>query len=269
MGQAGTLLSRAGRWRALVVAGLLGTCLKAGPPFFTDDPEPVEHHHMELYLSWMGLRAPGGASGSLPLVEFNAGILPETQFHLVAPLAYAKPAGEPVTRGYGDTEVGLKIRLLRETEVLPQVGVFPLVEVPTGAAERGLGAGHTQVYLPLWLQKSWGPWTSYGGYGWWRNPGEGQRNWHYLGWLLQRDLSARITLGGELFQRSAATQDGVASSGFNIGAILNLSERDHVLISAGRNLSGDRETHLYLGYQATLSLEAGRPRLSRGGAAQP
>lgn len=269
MGRAGTLLSRARRWQTLVRAGLLGTCLQAGPPFFTDDPEPVELHHMELYLSWMGLRAPGGASGSLPLVEFNAGILPDTQFHLVAPLAYAKPAGEPVTRGYGDTEVGLKLRLLHETEDLPQVGVFPLVEVPTGAAERGLGAGHTQVYLPLWLQKSWGPWTSYGGYGWWRNPGEGQRNWHYLGWLLQRDLSARITLGGELFQRSAATQDGVASSGFNIGAILNLSGRDHVLISAGRNLSGDRETHLYLGYQATLSLEAGRPRLSRGGATQP
>jgi len=223
---------------------------------------------MELYLSWLGLRTPGGAAGSLPLVEFNAGILPETQFHIVAPLAYAKPAGGPVTRGYGDTEIGLKVRLLRETDTLPQVGLFPMVEVPTGSAERGLGAGHTQVYLPLWLQKSWGPWISYGGYGWWRNPGDGQRNWHYLGWLLQRDLSARITVGGELFRRSAATQGGVASDGFNLGAILNLSERNHILVSAGRNLSGDRETHLYLGYQMTLGLEAARLRLSQGGTGQ-
>lgn len=224
---------------------------------------------MELYLSWMGLRSPAGASGNLPLVEFNLGILPEAQFHLVAPLAYAKPAGEPVTRGYGDTEVGLKIRFLRESDQLPQVGVFPMVEVPTGSAERGLGAGHTQVYLPVWLQKSWGPWTSYGGYGWWRNPGEGQRNWHYLGWLLQRELSAQITVGGELFQRSASVRDGVASTGFNVGAILNLSERGHILASAGRNLSGDRETHVYLGYQLTLDLERARLRLSQDRPRQP
>jgi hypothetical protein len=174
-----------------------------------------------------------------------------------------------VTRGYGDTEIGFKVRFLRETDTLPQVGVFPLVEVPTGSVDRGLGAGHTQVYLPLWIQKSWGPWTSYGGYGWWRNPGEGQRNWHYLGWLLQRDLSERLTLGGELFRHSAATLDGQTTDGFNLGAILNLSERDHVLVSAGRNLSGDRETHLYLGYQMTLELGAGRPPALASGPPRP
>lgn len=258
-----------GRRRTLILSGLLGTGLVAGPPFFTDDPEPVELHHMEFYLSWMGTRGPGGASGSLPLAEFNLDILPETQFHLVAPVAYAKPAGETVTRGYGDTEIGLKIRLLRESDRLPQVGIFPMVELPTGAAARGLGAGHTQVYLPVWLQKSWGPWTSYGGYGWWRNPGEGQRNWHYLGWLLQRDLSARVTLGGELFHHSPSAVDGASSSGFNLGAILNLSERNHVLVSAGRNLSGDRETHVYFGYQLTLSLEKARLPASEGRPVRP
>jgi len=102
--------------RTLILSGLLGTGLLAGPPFFTDDPEPVELHHMEFYLSWVGTRGSGDASGSLPLAEFNLGILPETQLHLVAPVAYAKPAGEAVTRGYGDTEIGLKIRLLREFE---------------------------------------------------------------------------------------------------------------------------------------------------------
>ena len=263
------LHSGSGRWRSLLLIGLLGASLWAGPPFFTDDPEPVELHHMELYLSWMGTRTPDGASGNLPLVEFNEGILPETQFHLVAPLAYAKPTGSPVTRGYGDTEIGFKVRFLRETDVLPQIGLFPLVEVPTGSAVRGLGAGHTQVYLPLWIQKSWGPWTSYGGYGWWRNPGDGQRNWHYLGWLLQRDLSERLTLGGELFRRSATTLDGRTSDGFNLGAILNLSDRDHLLVSAGRNLSGDRETHLYLGYQMTLDLEPGAISALEGGPSRP
>ena len=45
----------------------------------------------------------------------------------------------------------------------PMIGVFPLVEAPTGDARRGLGAGHTREFLPLWLQKSFGGWTTYGG----------------------------------------------------------------------------------------------------------
>ena len=47
---------------------------------------------------------------------------------------------------------------------MPQVGIFPLLEVPT-AAQEGLGNGHATAFLPLWLQKSWGKWTVYGGGG--------------------------------------------------------------------------------------------------------
>lgn len=60
-----------------------------------------------------------------------------------------------------------------------------------------------------------------------------------------------------------------SSSGFNLGAILNLSERNHVLVSAGRNLSGDRETHVYFGYQLTLSLEKARLPASEGRPVRP
>lgn len=185
------------------------------------------------------------------MVEFNAGILPDTQFHIVAPLAYSTPEGGPETRGYGDTEVGIKYRFVHETDSLPQIGIFPLVELPTGNADRGLGAGHTQVYLPLWIQKSFGKWTTYGGYGWWRNPGDGQRNWNYAGWLIQRDVSESLTLGGEIYRNTAATLQDRTSTGYSLGAIVNISSKHHVLMSAGRNISGDRETHFYVGYQFT------------------
>jgi len=237
-----------------VVAFLVGIApLLAGPPFRTDDPEPVELGHLELYTSWMETRTQPGSFGLLPQVEFNAGILPDTQFHLALAQAYASPNGGPVSRGFGDTEVGIKYRFLHETEVLPQIGIFPLVELPTGSPERGLGAGHTQVYLPLWIQKTWGSWTSYGGYGWWRNPGPGQRNWNYAGGLLQREVSELLTLGAEVYRATAATSRDRDSSGFSVGAILNPSTRHHVLMSAGRSLSGSHETHFYLGYQLTAA----------------
>jgi hypothetical protein len=230
-----------------------GTELGAGPPFRTDDPEPVALGHAEFYLAFMGTRTPDGQAMTAPLLEFNYGVLPNLQFHAVAPFAQVKPAGESWTRGYGDTEIGLKYRFIEEHDGLPQVGIFPMIELPTGNADRGLGSGHTAVYLPLWLQKGFGKWTTYGGYGWWRNPGEGQKNWSYTGWLLQREMSESLTLGGEVFRATASTFDGRASVGYNLGAVVNLSERHHLLMSLGTNLSGPTETHCYLGYQFTFA----------------
>lgn len=241
--------------RRLVITIALGAGLNlwAGPPFRTDDPEPVALGHAEFYLAGVGSRTSSGQALAAPLLEFNYGILPDLQFHVAAPCAQAKPSGEPWARGYGDTEIGLKYRFVEEHDGVPQIGIFPMVELPTGRAERGLGAGHTAIYLPLWIQKGFGKWTTYGGHGWWRNPGEGQRNWSYSGWLLQREVSEHLTLGGEVFRATASTLEGQASVGWTLGAIVNLNERHHLLMSLGKNLSGPAETHYYLGYQFTFA----------------
>jgi hypothetical protein len=57
--------------------------------------------------------------------------------------------------------------------------MFPLVEVPSGDADKGLGNGKTQYFLPVWLQKDFGKWTIYGGGGYWINPGTGNKNWWF------------------------------------------------------------------------------------------
>jgi len=232
-------------WKSMVFAALAaGGPAYAGPPFRTDDPQPVDPGHLELYLFAAGQQAQGARSGVGPAVEFNYGLLPDTQIHLIVPRAY--DAGRT---GAGDTELGVKYRFLHETDTLPQVGSFPLIVLPTARA--GLGSGHTQVYLPVWVQKSWGPWTTYGGAGWWRSPGTGNRNWTYAGWLAQRDLGEKLTLGAEAFHTTAATVAGQASGGFNAGGQVNLSERHHLLFSAGRTVSGERSSFFYLGYQFT------------------
>ncbi len=137
----------------LFLAGVSTTF--AGPPFFTDDPEPVDFHHWEFYLASEQQHLRQMASATLPHVEVNYGAFPNVQLHLVAPLEYVR-AGDVRHYGYSDTELGVKYRLFDETEGLPQVGIFPLVEVPTGAKDKQLGSGTVQVYLPLWFQKSWG-----------------------------------------------------------------------------------------------------------------
>jgi len=224
----------------------------AGPPFVTDDPETVEYRHGEFYVSSQYANNVDGKEGTLPHFEFNYGIVPDVQLHLLVPLAFSHMNGGPTNYGFGDTEVGVKYRFIHEGKFVPQVGVFPIVHIPTGDPDRGLGGGHVPVFLPVWLQKSWEPWTTYGGGGYWINPGAGNKNFWQLGWLVQRDITKFLTMGAEIFYFSKDTDDGRDRTGYNIGGILNLSENHHILFSAGSDISGNNRFSAYLGYQFTF-----------------
>ena len=78
-----------------LLAGLIFICsllvpaaADAGPPFRTDDPEPVELGHYEFYTFSTGTHVQGDTSGVLPGFEFNYGIIPNGMVHIVAPLAF-------------------------------------------------------------------------------------------------------------------------------------------------------------------------------------
>ena len=224
----------------------------AGPPFLTDDPEPVEYRHWEVYLASTYACDKDQRSGTFPQVELNYGLLPDIQIHFIAPGVFIHSKGEASAYGYGDTELGVKYRFIHETQYIPQVGFFPKVEIPSGDSKEGLGNGKAQVFFPLWLQKSWGPWTSYGGGGYWVNPGPGNKNWTFVGWELQRDLSEMLTLGAEFFYQTADKVGVSSSDGFNIGAIINFNKNNHLLCSVGRDFRGPNRFMSYLAYQWTF-----------------
>jgi len=238
-------------------AGLTGAMLLsgsavAGPPFRTDDPEPVEYQHWEIYAFSAATQVQGDTAGILPGVEINYGAAPNLQLHIIAPLAFDKSSGSGMQYGYGDTEFGIKYHFIQEDEEgwRPQVGVFPLIEAPTGDPGRNLGAGHAREFLPLWLQKSFGDWTTYGGGGYWFNPGTGNKNYWFFGWLFQRKVTDQLTLGGELFHQTADTVGGLDSTGFNLGGIYDVTENYHLLFSAGRGIQNVSSTNAFSYYLA-------------------
>jgi hypothetical protein len=231
-----------------LVPAFAGTA-SAGPPFLTDDPESVEYRHWEVYVASQHAKDRDGWSGTAPHFEVNFGVFPNLQLHLITPLAYVKPNDGSSHYGFGDLELGAKYRFIQETDWLPQVGIFPLIEVPTGSSSRGLGNGKAQVFLPLWLQKSWGPWTTYGGGGYWNNPGYDNKNYWFVGWELQRDLSKKVTLGAELFYTTPPSRGEGGQTGFNVGAIVNFTDEHHLLFSAGRDLHGQNRFSAYIAYQ--------------------
>lgn len=227
----------------------------AGPPFATDDPVPVDYQHWEIYLGTMHTETGDGWAGTAPHLEVNYGAFTNVQLHLAVPLAYDAPAHDGPHYGLGDTELGVKYRFVQETERFPQIGIFPLLEVPTGRASQGLGGGHVQAFLPVWLQKSFGRWTVYGGCGYGINPGAGNRDWGFGGALVQYQVADQVAVGGEIYHRTAAESGGRGDTAFNVGAVIDFNEHQHLLFSAGRSLDGPVDFQIYAAWQFTFGPE--------------
>lgn len=223
----------------------------AGPPFQTDDPEPVEYKHWEYYISSINARQSNLWSGTLPHFEINYGVIENMQIHLLMPLNYIARSHQNMQYGYGYTEFGIKYRFVKESDGLPQIGTFPILEIPTVPAN-AFNNGKIQLYLPIWIQKSWDKLTTYGGGGYWINPGTGNKNWTFAGWEIQYDFSKILTLGGELYYHTAPTTDSKPSLGFNLGGFVNFSEKVHLIFSAGHSLLNEPVFNLYVGILATI-----------------
>jgi hypothetical protein len=68
----------------------------AGPPYVTDDPEPVPLGHWEVYLATQDGGVPGGETGgTAPHLEVNYGAAPDLQLHAIVPLAWSRAPGGP------------------------------------------------------------------------------------------------------------------------------------------------------------------------------
>ncbi len=227
----------------------------ANPPFETDDPGVFPVHTGEAYLfSAGGHSADGWGLDAAPGAEVNYSFLPNTFFHIVVPLAYSNPNQGGSEYGLGDTELGFKWQFLNQDEAGLDVATFPLVELPTGSARRGLGSEKASYFVPLWLEKDWGPWTLYGGGGRWFMNDPGQRDSWFTGVLLQRQLSKALYLGGEVFHNTAQEVGGSGSTGFDAGGGYAIGGDWQVLFSAGRNLThvADNRFSYYLSLYRTF-----------------
>ncbi len=223
----------------------------AGPPFRTDDPEPVEYRHWEFYVAHTYNNDKDGLSGTAPHLELNYGVVPNMQLHIITPFAYDRPQGGPNSYGFGDLELGIKYRFVQESDKIPMVGIFPILQLPTGNHNKGLGNGDPQLFLPIWFQKAWGPWQSYGGGGYWFNGGSGNKNYWYVGWQVQREIAKWLIFGAEIFYTTPTTEDGEHQVGYNIGGFINFTENHHLIFSGGTDIHGPNLSRYYIAYLLT------------------
>lgn len=263
----------AAKMSRVVVLLLCGaTAVLAGPPFQTDDPEPIDYQHYEFYM----FAASDGTAVETdtvgPAWEFNWGPLPNVHLHIIVPAAAIFPSNDPALApagtgprafGLGDIELGIKYRFVQESKHRPMVGTFTMFEMPTGNAAKGLGVGQTWYRVPLWVQKSFGPWTTYAGGGATVIGAPGYRNFPFAGWLVQRDLGKKLTLGTEIFYHGpeglAAAQTRPATL-VDVGGYYKFRDPGfQLLFCYGHTAIGQAENYAYLGLYWTWGKERKPP----------
>lgn len=222
----------------------------AGPPYVTDDPEPTDQGHWEIYNFVGGAHVPGSTSGEGGF-DLNYGAAKDLQLTAVIPFAY--DTADKGHFGLGTVELAAKYKFLHQAEgsATPDVAFFPRVFVPT--ARRDLGSRHTNLLLPLWLGKDFGKWSVFGGAGYEINPGEGNRNFWTGGIAITRQVTDRLNLGAEITHQTADARDGRDFSGVNVGVVYKLTDHWSLLASGGPGIQNAREGGQYDFY---LSLKA-------------
>ena len=80
-----------------------------------------------------------------------------------------------------------------------------------------------------------------------RRAAPGQRNHGHAGWLVQRDVGQRPTLGGELLEQGADSPQIRGSTIPNAVGCLKFADTFNLLFSLGRSVAGERHAVWYLG----------------------
>jgi hypothetical protein len=124
------------------------------------------------------------------------------------------------------------------------------VFLPSATAR--VGAQHPSLLLPLWLEKDWGDWSSFGGGGCTINRGGGAQDFCQASWALTRQVLPDLQLGAEIVHQTADTKGGRAATGIGFGVRYDLTDTCHLLAYAGPGLQNAAETARYSWYASFL-----------------
>ncbi len=231
---------------ALVIALGLAAPAFAGPPFLTDDPQPTDEGHWEIYNFVQGFHTPGDTNGEAGL-DLNYGGAKDLQLTAVIPAQFAGDGW-----GMGDIELAAKYKFLHQDGPTGlDVSFFPRVFLPT-AFDRGTDR-RANLLLPVWAEKDFGKWSVFGGGGYQINPGPRNRNFWISGVTVTRQVTENLMLGAEVYHQTAAGDLGRDWTAVNLGGQYKFTKHWSLLLSGGPGVQNPREagqSDVYLALKA-------------------
>jgi hypothetical protein len=232
-------------------ASVLGTAIPAlaGPPYLTDDPEPTDYQHFEIYTFTSGTATREGTSGEGG-IDFNYGGAPDLQLTATVPAGYNAPSSGPSAWNLDNVELAAKYRFLTQQNFGLDVAIFPRVFLPS--ASSAIGEQHASFLFPLWMEKDWGQWSAFGGGGCEINRGGNSENFCLMGLAVTRQFTTKLQLGLEIFHQTPDMQDGLATTSLGVGLRYDLNDNFHLLGYLGRGVQNVEQTDQLNWYTSIL-----------------
>lgn len=221
----------------------------AGPPYLTDDPEPTDYQHFEIYTFADGTTTRDGTSGEGG-IDFNYGAGPNLQLTATLPAGYTVSPFGPSAFNLGNVELAAKYRFLTQQTFGLDVAVFPRIFLPSPSP--AVGAQRASFLLPLWLEKDWGQWSAFGGGGCELNRGGVSQDFCMMGAVVTRQFTSTLQLGLELFHQTPDTQGGLATTSAGAGLRYDLNDNIHLLGYLGRGVQNVAQTDQVNWYTSIL-----------------
>ncbi len=221
----------------------------AGPPYLTDDPEPTDYRHYEIYMFNSGMVTSGDTSGETG-IDFNYGGAPNLQLTATIPAAFDGPSHGPFLGGPGNVELAAKYRFLTQQNVGLDVAVFPRVFLPS--ASSNVGDQHASFLLPLWIEKDWDNWSAFGGGGCEYNHAWNAQSFCLMGAVVTHKLTDNLDLGLELFHQTPNVPGGAQTTSVGLGATYDLNDNYHLMGYVGRGIQDADETDRFNWYTSLL-----------------
>ncbi|HEV7609954.1 MAG TPA: transporter [Steroidobacteraceae bacterium] len=240
--------SRSSQIAALLACSLPSAAF-AGPPYVTDDPDPTETGHYEIYLFASGTRAREGRDGAAGL-DLSYGAAPDLQLSLTLPFAYEHPNSGPFIGGIGNVEIAAKYRILHQEIDGIDLSVFPRIFLPS-ASDR-VGDQRASLFLPVWLGKHMGKWTTFGGGGCAFSDAADSKTSCLAAWAVTYRVRENFEVGAEIYHQTPEVDGDHPTTGLGFGARYDKSETFHFVGSIGPGIQNAAETNQLSVYAAVL-----------------
>ena len=239
--------------RVLVGIGLAFALLTrpatAGPPYVSDDPEPTDTGHFEIYTFNNGTATNSGTSGERG-IDFNYGAAPNLQLTATLPEGFSHVVGQGTDFGMGNVELAAKYRFLRQDSFGLDVSVFPRVFLPSGSGR--IGDDFASLLLPIWIQRDFGGgWSAFGGGGCTFSQRRAV-DFCQAGGVVTYQVLPKLQIGAEFFHQTADAGGTPETSSLGIGWRYDLTDNYHLLGYVRRGIENTDETDRYSWYASVL-----------------
>lgn len=239
--------------RPLQIAALLACVVSsttfAGPPYVTDDPDPTETGRYEIYLFASGTQTQDGKDGTFGL-DMSYGAAPNLQLSLTLPVTFENPDVGPFIGGFGNVEIAAKYRFLHQEANGFDLSVFPRVFLPS--ASNRVGDQHASLFLPVWLGKHMGQWTTFGGGGCALSSAADSKDFCLVAWAVTYRVHENLELGAEIYHQTPDAVGGLHTTGLGLGARYDSSEALHFVGSIGPGIQNANAANQLSTYAAVL-----------------